>query len=64
MDDMTTPGPNHPANKGIRDRSRDSNRVIDLTATRVFKDITGTLRPIPVSSSHKHEDEAMQLGNS
>lgn len=53
-----------------RDRSNDkkrvfkSDRVIDLHATRVMKDITGKMRPIEASPSHKHEDEALEIGNS
>jgi hypothetical protein len=52
-----------------RDRSRDNNRVIDLQKTRLLKDLTGELMPIPVEEEEspemtKHYDEAMELGNS
>jgi hypothetical protein len=59
-----------PVLMAARDRSNDKNRVfksdrvIDLRATRVMKDITGKMRPIEASSSHKHEDEAIDMGNS
>lgn len=49
-----------------RDRSRDpnrvfkSNRVIDLTATRFMKHLTGKVKPVEASTSHKHEDEALE----
>ena len=46
-----------------QDRANDPSRVIDLTATRAMKNLTGKTVPIPASSSHKHEDEAMSMGN-
>lgn len=46
------------------DRGKDPKRVIDLTATRKVKEITGKVHPVEASSTHKHEDEAMELGNS
>ena len=45
-------------------RSRDPRRVIDLTATRNNKRVNGRVTPVEASSTHKHEDEAMALGNS
>jgi hypothetical protein len=52
-----------------RDRSRDNNRVIDLQKTRLLKDLTGKIMPIPVEEEEspemtRHYDEAMELGNS
>jgi hypothetical protein len=52
-----------------KDRSRDNNRVIDLSKTRLLKDLTGKIMPIPVEEEEspemtKHYDEAMELGNS
>jgi hypothetical protein len=29
-----------------------------------MKEITGKMRPVEASSSHKHEDEAIDMGNS
>ena len=46
------------------DRAKDPKRVIDLTATRHSKRLNGRVRPVEASSTHKHEDEAMALGNS
>jgi hypothetical protein len=58
-----------PDNKrGVRDRSKDKKRVIDLETFRKTKEITG--KGIRVSAEKenpeltKHEDEAMELGNS
>lgn len=45
-------------------KAKDPRRVIDLTATRTLKELTGKTRPVPASSTHKHEDEALALGNS
>ena len=57
-----------PDNKrGVRDRSKDKKRVIDLETFRKTKEITG--KGIRVSAQKdnpeltKHEDEAMALGN-
>jgi hypothetical protein len=57
-----------PNNKrGVRDRSNDRKRVIDLETFRKTKEITG--KGIRVSAEKdnpeltKHEDEAMALGN-
>ena len=52
-----------------KDRSRDNNRVIDLQKTRLLKELTGKIMPIPVEEEEspemtKHYDEAMELGNS
>ena len=46
------------------DRARDAKRVIDLTSTRYNKRLNGRVQPIEASSTHKHEDEALALGNS
>ena len=46
------------------DKARDPRRVIDLTATRQSKRLNGKVRPVEASSTHKHEDEALALGNS
>jgi hypothetical protein len=52
-----------------RDRSRDNNRVIDFQKTRLLKNLTGKIMPIPVEEKEspemtRHYDEAMELGNS
>jgi hypothetical protein len=46
------------------DRARDNRRVIDLTSTRRNKRMNGRVQPVEASSTHKHEDEALALGNS
>jgi hypothetical protein len=46
------------------DRARNSKRVIDLTSTRYNKRLNGRVQPVEASSTHKHEDEALALGNS
>jgi hypothetical protein len=46
------------------DKAHDPRRVIDLTATRNSKRLNGKVRPVEASSTHKHEDEALALGNS
>ena len=46
------------------DRARDAKRVIDLTSTRYNKRLNGRVQPVEASSTHKHEDEALALGNS
>jgi hypothetical protein len=59
MDDMGTPGPNHPAHRGLKDRARDKSRVIDLDTFRKTRVVTE-----PESDDFKkHADEAMELGN-
>jgi hypothetical protein len=52
-----------------KDRSRDNNRVIDLQKTRLLKELTGQIMPIPAHEEEspemtKHVDEALELGNS
>lgn len=70
MDDMTTPGPNHPANRGIKDRSANSNRVVDLESYRNNRSIGVSKATSQKRSTYdspeltKHEDEAIALGNS
>jgi len=60
MDDMGTPGPNHPAHRGLRNRAQDKARVVDLDTFRMTKK-----QVEPESASFKkHADEAMELGNS
>jgi len=43
------------------DRARDKRRVIDLTATARNRRINGRVQPVEASSTHKHEDEALNL---
>jgi hypothetical protein len=72
MDDMGTPGPNHPAHRGLKGKRTEGqfDNVLDLTASRKVKDRTGRSVPIRLASGAdsaeltKHEDEAMALGNS
>jgi hypothetical protein len=68
MDDMGTPSNNHPAFKALKDRGADKARVIDLNVYRVTKDLLGKgERRAPKFDSPaltKHEDEAIDLGNS
>ena len=58
-----------PDNKrGVRDRSKDKKRVIDLTKTRLVKDLTGKLMPIEHNEQEspeleKHYNEAMEIAN-
>ena len=57
---MGTPGPNHPAHRGIKDRAQNKARVVDLDTFRKTK-----VQVEPESESfRKHADEAMELGNS
>lgn len=55
MDDMGTPGPNHPAWRGLKGKRTESqfDNVLDLTASRIIKEKTGKAVPIKM---HKHED--------
>lgn len=52
MDDMGTPGPNHPANRGLKDKRTEDqfSNVLDLNASRVMKERTGVARPVPVEA--------------
>lgn len=54
MDDMGTPGPNHPAWRGLKDKrsSGQFDNVLDLNASRIIKEKTGKSVPIKM---HKHE---------
>jgi hypothetical protein len=60
MDEMGTPSKNHPAHRGLKDRSGDKARVVDLAAFRM----TGKQVEPESASFAKHADEAMELGNS
>ena len=67
MDDMGTPGPNHPAHRGLRDkRTADQfSNVLDLHASRIMKERTGKARPVPinpkeVASMDKHWDTGIR----
>lgn len=73
MDDMTTPGPNHPANRGLNragNTPSGSNRVVDLESYRNNRSIGVSKATSQRRSTHdspeltKHEDEAIALGNS
>jgi hypothetical protein len=49
MDDMGTPGPTHPAWRGLGKRTEGQfDNVIDLAATRSIKNITGQVKPIKI----------------
>lgn len=71
MDDMGTPGPNHPAWRGIKDKRSESqfNNVLDFTASRLIKERTGQVKAVRLSRTpestdfEKHADEAMRMGN-
>ena len=58
-----------PIAKGIVSRSNDSRRVIDLSATRRVKELTGKTVPIALDRSsrneafEKHVDEALKMGS-
>lgn len=70
MDDMGTPGPNHPAHRGLGKRNEgqfstiDTSNVLDLNASRVMKERTGKARPVKVdprtvSDMDKHWDSGI-----
>lgn len=59
-DDMGTPGPNHPAHRGLKDRANDKARTIDFS---VFKKLGVKTEPESAGFT-KHADEAMEIGNS
>lgn len=70
MDDMGTPGTNHPAHRGLGKRTEGQfENVLDLGASRKIKQSLGRTVPIKLSTDKenpaltKHEDEAMALGN-
>jgi hypothetical protein len=48
-----------------KDRSRDNNRVIDLSKTRMVKDLTGKLVPVEHDQSpeDRHDMEALAIHN-
>lgn len=63
---MGTPGPNHPARRGLDKRSENQfSNVIDLVAARTMKDRFGQALAIPVRPDSpemiKHEDEALAI---
>lgn len=51
MDDMGTPGPNHPAHRGLKDKRSESqfSNVFDLHEGRVSKALTGKAKAVPVN---------------
>lgn len=52
MDDMGTPGPNHPAHRGLGKRSEGQfDNVLDLAASRTIKERTGKGVPIKLDTS-------------
>lgn len=65
MDDMGTPGPNHPAWRGLGKRSQGQfDNVLDFGAARISKMITGRAKAVRVKASPsmmKHEDEALGI---
>jgi hypothetical protein len=70
MDDMGTPGQNHPAHRGLGKRTEGQfNNVLDLNASRVIKNKTGQAVPIkldrkPLSASEEsHIDSVIREGN-
>jgi hypothetical protein len=70
MDEMGTPGPNHPAHRGLsKVQPGQFDNVLDLSASRKIKEKTGQAVPVKKTSGDdspsliKHENEAMALGN-
>lgn len=66
MDDMRTPGPNHPAHRGLDKRSESQFRnVLDLSAAREAKKRTGRAAAVSIKPDSpemiKHEDEALAI---
>jgi hypothetical protein len=66
MDDMGTPGPNHPARRGLDKRSSGQfDNVFSLGAARELKKRTGKGAAVKVTpdspSMIKHEDEALAI---
>ena len=56
MDDMGTPGPNHPAHRGLGKRTEGQfDNVLDLNASRVIKERTGKGVPIKLDTSGSAE---------
>lgn len=53
MDDMGTPGPNHPAHRGLKDKRSEGqfDNVLDLAASRKIKERTGKGVPIKLDTS-------------
>lgn len=67
MDDMGTPGPNHPAYRGMMDKRTEDqfSNVLDLNASRIMKESTGVAKPVPVNPSEvsamdKHWDSGVR----
>jgi len=57
---------NMPDNKrGVRDRSGDKRRVIDLSKTRMAKELTGKVMPVEYNQSpeDRHDMEALAIHN-
>lgn len=55
-----------PDNKrGVRDRSKDKKRVIDLSKTRMAKELTGKVMPVEYNQSpeDRHDMEALAIHN-
>lgn len=66
MDEMGTPGPNHPARRGLDKRTANQfSNVYDFTSTRALKETTGRSRAVRAEAPDfaKHADEAMAMGN-
>jgi len=56
MDDMGTPGPNHPAHRGLGKRTEGQfDNVLDLSASRVIKERTGKSVPIKLDTDSSDE---------
>ena len=58
MDDMGTPGPNHPAYRGLQDKRSEGqfDNVLDLGASRKIKEKTGKGVPIKLDTEESSAD--------
>ena len=57
MDDMGTPGPNHPAHRGLKDKRSENqfDNVLDLDASRKLKNETGKAAPVKLDISNDED---------
>ena len=67
MDDMGTPGPNHPAHRGLKDKRSETqfDNVLDLAASRTIKERTGKGVAVKIDTSEndsldKHWDSVIR----
>jgi hypothetical protein len=59
MDDMGTPGPNHPAYRGLKGKRTEGqfDNVFNLEASRKIKKITGKAVPIKLDTTKPSAEE-------